>query len=207
MRNGELIQMMYTPIPQNMTDSESEEEFHLQINNCPLKSSQIINKNPKTSNVHATISRYNGGDMENQLTNTIPNVRFANTQSNYCGSDGEDRPYISMTNNHHHFHHNRMPSDADNVAILNTNVKKSQPMSNTRKLCFIVSIIACIVTVILFIWILPCSDNHSCPAKSERMHTHNWLRSYERVELKGAINVVHGLRGRSMNLVFMYRGK
>lgn len=171
MRNGD----MYTPIPQNMTDSESEEEFRLQINNCSLKSSQIVARNLKSSNMHTTISR---------LPDNLPDVRFANT--NYLN-------------------HSRMPSDADNVAILNANVRKTQPMSTIRRACFIISILVCILTVILFVWILPCSDSHSCPAKSERMHTHNWLRNYERVELKGAINVVPGIRGRSKNLIFMYR--
>lgn len=206
MRTGDLPQSMYTPIPQNMTDSESEEEFHLQINHCPVKNNnQIISRNFKSSNVHATISRYGGGsgggDRQNIISDTLVDVRFTNAHSNYLNSDGEDRPYISMTN------HSRIPSDAaDNVAILNSNVRKTQPMSNSRKICFIVSILICILTVIFFIWMLPCTDNLSCPAKSERIHTHNWLRNYERVELKGTINVVRGIRGRSMNLVFMYRG-
>lgn len=206
MRTGDLPHSMYTPIPQNMTDSESEEEFHLQINHCPLRNNQILARNFKpSSNVHATISRYSGhisGDRQNIVSDSLVDVRFTNTQSNYCAnSDGEDRPYISMTN------HSRIPSDAaDNVAILNSNLRKSQPMSNTRKVCFILSIFVCILTVILFVWVLPCTDNHTCPAKSERIHTHNWLRNYERVELKGTINVVRGVRGRSMNLVFMYRG-
>lgn len=175
MRNGELQQSMYTPIPQNMTDSESEEEFRLQINNCSLKTSQIVARNLKSSSMHTTISR---------LPDTLPDVRFANT--NYSN-------------------HSRMPSDADNVAILNANVRKTQPMSTLRRACFVLSIIVCILTVIVFVWVLPCSDSHSCPAKSERIHTHNWLRNYERVELKGAINVVPGIRGRSKNLIFMYR--
>lgn len=177
MRGGEQPQSMYTPIPQNMTDSESEEEFRLQINNCQLKSSQIVARNLKSSNMHTTISR---------LPDSLPDVRFANAQSHYST-------------------HSRMPSDADNVAILNANVQKRPPMSTMRKISFFVSIFVCIFTVVLFVWILPCSDSHSCPAKSERIHTHNWLRNYEGVELKGSINVVPGIRGRSKNLVFMYR--
>lgn len=167
----------YTPIPQNMTDSESEEEFRLQINNCQFKSSQIVARNLKASNMHTTISR---------LSDSLPDVRFANVQSHYST-------------------HNRMPSDADNVAILNANLQKRPPMTTARKICFIISIFVCIFTVVLFVWILPCSESHSCPAKSERVHTHNWLRNYEGLELKGTINVVPGIRGRSKNLVFMYR--
>lgn len=196
MRNGEFIQMMYTPIPQNMTDSESEEEFRLQISTCPLKNSQIVTQNPRPASVHATITRFNYDTDNRIMANALPNVRFA--QSAYCPSNDSGHS--------NRFHHNRLPSDADNVAILNTSLKKIQPMSMARKLCFVTSIVVCVLTVIYFIWMVPCSDQHSCPARSERTQTHNWQRSYERVELKGAINVVHGLRGRSMNLVFMYRG-
>lgn len=174
MRNGDLPQGMYTRIPQNI-DSESEEEFRLQMNNCQLKGSQIVARNFKSSNMHTTISR---------LPESLSDVRFANSQSHYSN-------------------HNRMPSDADNVAILNAHLRKTQPMGLLRKTIFIVSIFVCIFTVIFFVWIMPCTN--SCPAKSERIHTHNWLRNYERVELKGTINVVPGIRGRSKNLVFMYR--
>ncbi|XP_031634489.1 uncharacterized protein LOC116347869 isoform X1 [Contarinia nasturtii] len=138
---------MYTPVPQNMTDSESEEEFRLQINDCKLK---------------------------------------------------------NMTNTHHNL---ATEADADNVAILNTHLKKSQPMTMLRRVVFILSIFGCIFTVMLFVWMLPCTDSNSCPAKSERIYTHNWLRNYERIELKGAINVVNGVRRTSKNLVFMYRKK
>lgn len=199
MRTGNPPQNMYTPIPQNVTDSESEEEFHLQKVHCQLKEKQIIARNFKSPNVHASISRYGGDDRQHIISDSLVDVRFTDTQSNYCNS-AEDRPYIRMSN------HGRLRSDGDNVAILNSNLRKSQPMSNSRKICFIISLLLCILTVILFIWILPCSDANTCPAKSERTHTYNWLRTYERIELKGTINVVQGVRGRSMNLVFMYRG-
>lgn len=203
MRNGEFFQMMYAPIPQNMTDSESEEEFRLQITTCPLKNSQIVTQNTRPASVHATITRFNYDTDNRIMANALPNVRFS--QSPYSANDAHDRAYISGRPNL--FHHNhRHSSDADNVAILNTSMKKLQPMSRARKLCFVASIVVCVLTVFFFVWMVPCSDQHSCPARSERTQTHNWLRSYERVELKGAINVVHGLRGRSMNLVFMYRG-
>lgn len=178
MRNSDLPQNMYAPIPQNMTDSESEEEFRLQINSCQSNGSQIgMARNLKSSNMHTMISR---------LPDTLPDVQFANAQSHFSN------------------HSRRMPSDADSLPILSTHIKKT-PMSKLRRACFITSISICAVTVILFIWVLPCTENQSCPAKSERVHTHNWLRNYERVELKGTINVVPGIRGRSKNLVFMYR--
>lgn len=45
----------------------------------------------------------------------------------------------------------------------------------------------------------------ACPAFGDLIKTHKWIREYENIELKGMINVVDGARGRSKNLVFMYR--
>lgn len=183
MPNGDLPQGMYTPIPQNMTDSDSEEEFHLQSSVRSMRSSQ-------QSTTASTATMVSNRFIEQRGSAT--DVRFS---SGYLDnhSDGDDK-----IGNHHH--------EADNVAILNTNLRKGQPMSSMRKLCFIVSIFVCLLTVVLFVWVLPCSDGDACSAENEHIQTHNWLRNYERVELKGMINVVRGVRGRSMNLVFMYRG-
>lgn len=79
-------------------------------------------------------------------------------------------------------------------------------MSPLRTALFVASILLCLVLVLVFLWAIPCSDGHTCPAEADRVRTKNWLRQYERIELKGGINVVDGLAGRSKNLVFMYRG-
>lgn len=184
MRNGDLPQGMYTPIPQNMTDSDSEEE-ELHISN------HISNY----SNAHTKLSFHNN----NRNSNNDPDGSFANIHfTNYYNSDTEDKAYSSNP---------YQPTiEPDNLVILNSSLKKRQPMSTMRKVCFAVSIGICILTVVLFLWVVPCTGNQTCPAKGERLHTSSWLRSYERIELKGPINVVHGLRGRSNNLIFMYRG-
>lgn len=145
---------MYTPLPQ-MTDSESEEEFRIHINNSELKKIHNMSQNLNS---------------------------------------------LNMSNAHHNL------GDADNVAILNTHHRKSQPMSKMRKLIFISSIFGCIFTILLFVWIIPCKGSNLCPAKNERIYTHNWLRNYESIELKGVINVVPSVRRtQSKNLIFMYR--
>lgn len=93
-------------------------------------------------------------------------------------------------------------NDADNIAILDE--FKGRRMSPLRKLCFVTSLLVCVATVVIFLWVIPCDD--SCRGKIEKFKTHNWNREYENIELKGMINVVKGLKGRSKNLVFMYRG-
>lgn len=190
MPNGDLPQGMYTPIPQNMTDSESEEEFHLQSH---VRSSIKLKYATEQGNALGTaVSCNRYSDHDRVQIDSMPDVRFAN---NYLGN------HTDAPSNHFHG-----LNDADNVAILNTNLRKGQPMTSMRKFCFVVSMFVCVLTVALFVWVLPCSNSSTCPAPSDRIQTHNWLRNYERVELKGAINVVRGVRGRGMNLVFMYRG-
>lgn len=189
MRNGDLPQGMYTPIPQNMTDSDSEEELHIRANVGPFNSQMSSYRNTHRMTFHNNSNSNNNVDQDSSFAN----IHF----TNYYNSD-EDKAYSSNP---------YQPTiEPDNVAILNASLKKRKPMSALRKVAFVVSILVCILTVVVFIWVVPCRDSHTCPAKSERVHTSSWLRSYERIELKGAINVVHGLRGRSNNLIFMYRG-
>lgn len=190
MPNGDLPQGMYTPIPQNMTDSESEEEFHLQSHvRSTIKLNYATDSQAKAVGMAVSCNRYS--DHERVHIDSMPDVRYANS---YLGN------HTDAPSNHFHG-----LNDADNVAILNTNLRKGQPMSSMRKLCFVVTLFVCVLTVVLFVWVLPCS-NGSCQTSSDHIQTHNWIRSYERVELKGTINVVRGVHGRGMNLVFMYRG-
>ncbi|XP_053676107.1 uncharacterized protein LOC128726329 isoform X2 [Anopheles nili] len=96
---------------------------------------------------------------------------------------------------------------ADNVAILHeAGSIPDRKMSLPRKCCFVASLVVCFLALVVFLWIIPCSDELSCPARAERVKTQNWIRNYEKIELKGVINVVEGVHGKSKNLVFMYRG-
>lgn len=150
-------QGMYSPLSQNMTDSDSEEEIHTRRTN--------------TRNMPAEMHEidYNA--------------------------------YSNCTNIDDRFVHQNV--DEDSVAILSAS--KTEPMGPIRKGLFVLSIFLCIFTIVLFLS-LPCTeDSMSCPAMIDRIKTHNWLRSYENIEFKGTIYVVDGLRGRSRNLVAMYR--
>lgn len=179
-------QSMYSPLSQNMTsDSESEEEIH---SSSIASTNHIIKGNGPSmgSSRKMSINTHILGSMHEINCNNYSNIN----------SDGDDS---------HHYHH----THTDNVAILNRSaykLKTNKPMSTLRKCCFVASILVCVLTVVLFLWVIPCSNDSTCPAKSERIRTQNWMRNYERIELKGGINVVDGIHGRSKNLLFMYRG-
>nr|XP_014099184.2 uncharacterized protein LOC106624044 [Bactrocera oleae] len=98
--------------------------------------------------------------------------------------------------------------DADNVAILGRDNSKDlsthEPMTPARRCCFIFSLLLCVFAVFGFVWLVPC--NKSCPAPVDQIRTHNWLNNYTKIELKGGVHVVGGLRSWENNLIFLYRG-
>lgn len=79
-----------------------------------------------------------------------------------------------------------------------------EPMTKIRKIAFIASIASCILVVFVFL-MLPCSKN--CVAKhhvTKLTKTINWIKNYEKLELKGTINTV-GNANSPLSLIFMYR--
>lgn len=188
---------------QNMTDSESEEELHNSVRgtttitvgsaiNQSLRKSSMSIRKMSTSPRLGPASHHGGATHHPSMLAAMHDINCPTNYTN-LNSDGEER----MLN-----------TDADNVNILGGYAadRIKPPMGPIRKCCFVLSLLVCVLTVVVFLWVVPCSDERACPAKTERIRTHNWIRNYEKIELKGAINVVDGLRGRSRNLVFLYRG-
>lgn len=94
----------------------------------------------------------------------------------------------------------------DRIQILDCDNTRTyqEPMSQTRRICFFASIAATILVVIVFL-LLPCESG--CVAKSPGiLKTRNWIRSYEKMELKGEINSILPTTAHfPRNILFMYR--
>lgn len=58
----------------------------------------------------------------------------------------------------------------------------------------------CFLPIIIFLWVLPCSELHTCPVKIS-----NWQREHEGVEFKGPISRVEGAYETNHNLAVMYK--
>lgn len=153
-------QGLYSPLPQSISDTDSEEELH---------SALPHNEKNKTSNGGDTKSYHHIDDNEDHM-NGFPNVN--------CHT-------------------------LDDVPIIKDAYK--QPMTPLRKLCLASSIIVCFMTVIIFLWVLPCADDATCPAARPKHHLSSWEKDYEGIELMGPINIVNGLPGKCKNLVFLFR--
>jgi hypothetical protein len=53
-----------------------------------------------------------------------------------------------------------------------------EPMSPLRQVSFIISILLCGLTIVIFLWILPC-DWATCPPASVRFRTKSWERTLQ----------------------------
>lgn len=179
-------QGIYAPLPQSLTDSESEEEIHNSTaSNLTARRQSTFDDRFRN---HAKICE---GTHIGEGTEII--IDTGMHRNIRCGDTTDDNGYGMFSE-----------LTDDNIAILQE-IPSKPPMTFLRKCCFILSLQLCFVTIFVFIWILPCSDRFSCPIQSEEILTHKWMREYEDIELKGMINVVDGRRGRSKNLVLMYR--
>lgn len=93
----------------------------------------------------------------------------------------------------------------DRIQILDCENTRTyqEPMTQTRRLCFIASIVGTVLVVIVFL-LLPCESN--CVANTGFMKTRNWIKSYDKMEFKGDVNTLLQHDGsHPRNLVLMYR--
>ncbi|CAG9770644.1 unnamed protein product [Ceutorhynchus assimilis] len=144
MKMAHSMQGIYSPLPQSLSDSDSEKEISME----PICTSY----NSKNTNNFEDTYRQNG-------------------------------------------HSIRM--DEDIVKIK----RVASKMSTTRKIAFIASIILCFLPICIFLWVLPCSELHTCPIKIS-----NWDSQQENLELKGPIHLDTGVYKTNFNLAILYKG-
>jgi hypothetical protein len=152
------IHGIYSPIPQAITDSESdsEEQLHVSAKN----------------------------ERKQEVTMTNGRSPFLNSP------EGEDLEESGLD----------IDSRTESVGILQPD-KSAERMSPLRKFLFVLSIVVCFLTVIVFLWVLPCSVSSGAENKKT-----GWENPYHDIEIKGAINIVNGAPNFSKNLIMLYRG-
>lgn len=165
--SNSVSQGVYSPLPQTISDTDSEEELHSAI---PIQSAKLKDG---SKHLNGTDLRdyYHLDDVEDTHLNGFPNI---NTNM------------------------------LDDAPMIKDGYRK--PMSHLRKLFFSLSILICFLTIVVFLWVLPCSEDETCPSVSHQMKTSSWEKPYHGIELMGPINVVKGVTGHSNNLVFLLRG-
>ncbi|KAM8710832.1 hypothetical protein ACLKA7_017459 [Drosophila subpalustris] len=221
-------QGIYTPLSQAMSDSESDEEIEIhnaskhrqqqqqqqqlqqqqqqQRNRSRLPPNTLALKSPHTGIKKQQQQQLNHSNNINNMQNTFRSVMLSDLGRNNTGSN------VAVEFSHFNGDYD---ANADNVAILGNqhtdteDTKHSLPMSTQRRCCFIASLLLCLLAVVGFVWLIPCGNadgTGACPAPVDRIRTHNWLNNYTKIELRGGVNIVAGLRAWENNLVFLYRG-
>ncbi|XP_012267147.2 uncharacterized protein LOC105692497 [Athalia rosae] len=171
----------YAPLPQSMsnTDTENEDEdlgspaYRLQKqSNQPLKLDG--------SAVMPENGRFHPLDETKNLANRLRNGRNTNNLG-YCS---DDIPIMVV--------------DQD----ANDDLWKRPHMSFFRQLFLAASILLCIATILIFLYVIPCEDDDSPPLAIQNRPALLWEKSLQGIELHGPISVVPGT---PYNLIFMYR--
>lgn len=215
MPNSDSSGGIYSPIPQTTItdedDSESEEDL-LQRHHYRY----AVPQHHHTCRLAAAVHHQSGGRFGRGGGFTTTAIAMNGTTTVKGGSRNHVLGGDGMAIGNSLYNGLASPSDvedangvfhADNVAILHeTGSLSGRKMSFPRKCCFVASLAVCFLSLVVFLWVIPCSDDLACPARGERVKTQNWIRNYEKIELKGVVNVVEGVRGKSKNLIFMYRG-
>lgn len=145
----------------------------------------------------------NSSSYTTNMQNTFRSVMLSDLGSNAASNVGVEFSNFGA----------EYDTSADNVAILGHQSDQSEskrlPMSTRRRCCFIASLLLCLFAVVAFVWIVPCGQadgNGACPAPVDRQKTRNWFNNYTKIELRGGVNVVAGVRAWENNLIFLYRG-
>ncbi|XP_072755684.1 uncharacterized protein [Anoplolepis gracilipes] len=172
----------YTPLPQSIsnTDTEDEEE-RLTRPNHSLSTYKIDN----TSTIAELHSGHENGifyplDETQNLENSTRNRQ--NTIKCYQ----DDIPVMVIEGSEQN------------------DFWKRKNMSPMRRFCLCASILLCIITIVIFLYVLPCDNSMVCPPIIESQSSISWDKTLQDVEIHGPITTVPGS---PYNLIFLLRGE
>ncbi|EFN72697.1 hypothetical protein EAG_06882 [Camponotus floridanus] len=170
----------YTPLPQSIsnTDTEDEEERLTRPNHITY---QIDNT--------ATIAELHSGHENGMFcpldeTQNLGNSTRSRQNTIKCYQD--DIPVMIIEESEQN------------------DFWKRRDMSPIRRFCLFASILLCIVTIVIFLYVLPCDSSMICPPIIESQSSISWDKTLQDVEIHGPITTVPGS---PYNLIFLLRGE
>ncbi|CAL7943688.1 unnamed protein product [Xylocopa violacea] len=169
----------YTPLPQSIsnTDTEDEEDCLAQPTETPKDHSDETQ--PPANTIHENGVYYPLDESKN-----IGN-RTKNGQ-NMLKYYRDDIPIMVVEGNDQN------------------DLWKRRDMSPLRRFCLVASVLLCIVTIIIFLYVLPCDNSMVCPSVNKPDSSISWDKTLQGVELHGPISIIHG---NPSNLIFLLRGQ
>ncbi|KAK2588229.1 hypothetical protein KPH14_004262 [Odynerus spinipes] len=170
----------YTPLPQCMSNTDTEDEDERVPQRTDLQNKE--NNDERTSTEPTTVHEY-GAYYPLDETRNMAN-RTRNGQSTLkCYRD--DIPIMVIEGN------------------TQNDLWKRRDMSPLRRFCLIASILLCIATILVFLYVLPC-DTMVCPPVNEPQSSVSWDKTLENVEVHGPITIIPGS---PYDLIFLLRGQ
>ncbi|KAG7205648.1 hypothetical protein KM043_007604 [Ampulex compressa] len=170
----------YAPLPQSIsnTDTEDEEE-------CLARQHDVIHKaSTETTTTEPTLLRKNGVFYPlDETTNLSDRARNGQSTLKYYR---DDIPIMVIDGNEQN------------------DLWTRRDMSPLRRFSLVASIMLCIATILVFLYILPCDNSMVCPPVVEPQSSISWDRTLQGVELHGPISVIPGC---PYTLVFLLRGQ
>ncbi|XP_033207348.1 uncharacterized protein LOC117166961 [Belonocnema kinseyi] len=167
----------YTPLPQSIssTDTEDDDE-HLTLPN------QTLQRESEDTTMIGSL--YNNSQFKplDETQNVSNRIRNGQTSFGYCSDN------IPM-----------MVLDAEGHDLW-----KPHDLSSLGRIFLVFSILLCILTTLIFLYVLPCDDSLVCADASTPKSSLSWEKILEGVELQGPISIVS--RNPS-NLIFLFRGQ
>ncbi|XP_076639211.1 uncharacterized protein LOC143351520 isoform X1 [Colletes latitarsis] len=169
----------YTPLPQSIsnTDTEDEEDCLAQQNEAPK--GRTDDTLTETTTIHE-----NGAYYPLDETKNVAN-RMKNGQD-MLKYYRDDIPIMVVEGNEQN------------------DLWKRRDMSLLRRFCLVTSILLCVVTIIIFLYVLPCDNSVVCPSIMEPQSPISWDKTLRGMELHGPISII---RGNPSNLIFLVRGQ
>ncbi|XP_018359310.1 PREDICTED: uncharacterized protein LOC108758726 [Trachymyrmex cornetzi] len=169
----------YTPLPQSLsnTDTEDEEERLTQPNDIPYKAN-----NTTTAELH---SNHENGTFHplDETQNLENNTR---NRQNIIKYYRDDIPIMVIEGSEQY------------------DVWKRRDISPMRRFCLFMSILLCIITIIIFLYVLPCDSSMICSPIIEPHSSISWDKTLQDVEIYGPITVIPGS---PYNLIFLLHGE
>ncbi|CAK9823857.1 hypothetical protein ANTRET_LOCUS2117 [Anthophora retusa] len=169
----------YTPLPQSIsnTDTEDEEDCLPYSNETPKD--HVDDTLPQSTTIHEN-GMYYPLDETRNLANRMKNGQ------NMLKYYRDDIPIMVVEGNDQN------------------DLWKRRDMSSLRRFCLIVSVLLCIVTIIIFLYVLPCDNSMVCPSVDKLQSSISWDKTLQGIELHGTISITHG---NPSNLIFLVRGQ
>lgn len=170
----------YTPLPQSIsnTDTEDEEE-HL------TQSNDIVSKVDNTTIIPESHTNYENGIFY-PLDETKNQENSTRIRQNTVKYYQDDIPIMIIEGN-----------EQDDFW-------KRKEMSPMRCFCLFASILLCIVTLVIFLYELPCDSSTICPSIMEPQSSISWDRTLQGVEVNGPITIIPGS---PYSLIVLLRGE